>query len=86
MLNLTEGNKILTCGYPSSAFIFGFRAFWTDGQRPYVFPTVKLGYYRAISEAKLAILQAMQKSGGSLESLKELVDLTGFNNGQLSHH
>ena len=37
-------------------------------------------------EAKLAILQAIQKSVGSLESLEDLVDLTGFSKGQLSHH
>ncbi|MEM3670249.1 MAG: hypothetical protein QW767_00680 [Thermoprotei archaeon] len=86
ILNLTEGNKILTCSALSSAFIFGLRAFWTDGQRPYVFPIIRLGYYRAVSEAKLAILNAVQRSGGYVNSLEDLTDMTGFDKGQLSHH
>ncbi len=44
-----------------------------------MFPIIKLGYRRSISEVKLAILQAIHKSGDSLESLEELVDVTGFN-------
>jgi hypothetical protein len=86
LLNLTEGDKILTCSALSSAFIFGMRAFWTDGQRPYIFPVIRLGYHRTLSDAKLSIILAVQKYGGSVTSLEDLVNSTGYDKAQLSRH
>jgi len=86
LVNLTEGDKILTCSALSSAFIFGMRAFWTDGQKVYVFPIMRLHYHKALSEAKLAIIKAIQKNGGSVSSLEDLVIATGYDKAQISRH
>jgi DNA-binding transcriptional ArsR family regulator len=86
ILNLTEGDKILTCNALSSAFVFGLRAFWTDGVKPYVFPIIKLGYHRAVSDAKLDILRAIQRSRDGVQSLEDLVLATGYDKAQISHH
>jgi hypothetical protein len=86
LVNLTEGDKILTCSVLSSAFIFGMRAFWTDGQKIYVFPIMRLHYHKALSDAKLAIIRAIQKYGGSVNSLEDLVVATGYDKAQISRH
>ncbi|PSN85200.1 hypothetical protein B9Q02_07315 [Candidatus Marsarchaeota G1 archaeon BE_D] len=76
----------MTCSALASAFIFGIKAFWTDGNKPYIFPIIKLSYHRTLSDAKLSILNAIYKSGGFVNSLEELVDLTGYDKAQLSYH
>lgn len=86
LLNLTEGNKMLSCSALSAAFILGIRAYWTDGAKSYMLPVLKLGYHRTISDTKLNILKAVQRSGNVVNSLEELGSVTGYDKAQMSRH
>jgi hypothetical protein len=87
-VNLSEGSKMLSCSALSSAFILGIKAFtFVEGDKPYTFPVLKLGYYHALSEAKLSILRAIQKRGeGAVGSLEELANMTGHDKAEVSRH
>lgn len=85
-INISEGDKVFACSALTAAFIFGIRAFWTDGRTVYVYPIMRLHYHRALSDAKLAILEALHKLGGRVESLEDLVAATGFDKAELSRH
>jgi DNA-binding transcriptional ArsR family regulator len=87
LVNLSEGSKMLSCSALSCAFILGMRAFTLlEGGRPYTFPVLKLGYYHAISDAKLSILKAIQKREEAVGSLDELANMTGNDKGEVSRH
>lgn len=86
LVNLSEGSKMLSCSALSSAFILGMRAFTFEGDRPYTFPILKLGYYHAVSDAKLSILKAIQKREESVGSLEELANMTGHDKAEISRH
>lgn len=87
LINVSAGDKMIGCAALSCAFVNGIKAFGTDEEgRPMLLPILKLSYNEIISEAKIKILQALDKAGGTIESLEELTKLTDFGKPLLSYH
>jgi hypothetical protein len=87
LINVSSGDKMIGCAALSCAFINGIKAFGTDTQgNPMLLPIMKLSYNEIISDAKIKILQALDKDGGSVESLDQLVKHSDFGKPLLSYH
>lgn len=87
LINVSAGDKMMGCAALSCAFVNGIKAFGTDPDgKPMLLPILKLSYNEIISDAKIKILQALDKAGGSVESLEELTKSTDFGKPLLSYH
>lgn len=87
LINVSAGDKMIGCAALSCAFVNGLKAFGTDPQgNPMLLPILKMSYNEIISDAKIRILQAIDSSGGSIESLDELTKITYFGKPLLSYH
>lgn len=70
LINVSAGDKMIGCAALSCAFVNGIKAFGTDEEgKPMLLPILKLSYNEIISDAKIKILQALDKAGGTVESL-----------------
>ncbi|TBR24231.1 MAG: hypothetical protein EPO63_04315 [Candidatus Nitrosotenuis sp.] len=87
LINVSAGDKMIGCAALSCAFINGIKAFGTDSEgKPMLLPIMKLSYNEIISDAKIKILQALDKAGGTIENLDELTKLTNLGKPLLSYH
>jgi Protein of unknown function (DUF3179) len=88
LMNVSCGDKLLGCAALSAAFINGIKAFGMDttGTVPLIMPVLKLSYSEIISDAKVKILKAIDSSGGTIESLDQLEQLSGYGKPLLSYH
>lgn len=87
LMNVSGGDKMISCATLATAFINGVEVFFMDHEgRPTLFPVLKLSYTEVISQAKIAILQAVDKAGGFAESLEELGSISGYGKPLLSYH
>ena len=86
IINVGSANKRLTCAGITAAFIYGIKAFDVVGDQPINLPIMQLPYTQAISDPKLKILNAIQQSGGEVESLEKLSQLSTYGKPLLSYH
>jgi hypothetical protein len=88
LLNVSSGDKLIGCAALSSAFINGIKAFGMDytHKLPLLMPVLKLSYSEIISDAKIKILKAIDSAGGTIESLDQLEQLSGYGRPLLSYH
>lgn len=88
LMNVSSGDKLLGCAALSTAFINGIKAFGKDetGTSPLLMPVLKLSYSEIISEAKIKILKAIDSLGGTVNSLDELEQVSGYGKPLLSYH
>jgi hypothetical protein len=87
LMNVSCGDKLLGCAALSAAFINGIKAFGMDKYgEPLLMPVLKLSYSEIISEAKIKILKAINNVGGTIESLDQLEEASGFGKPLLSYH
>lgn len=87
LINVSSGDKMIGCAALSCAFVNGIKAFGTDAEgKPMLLPILKMSYNEIISDAKIKILQALDKAGGTIESLEDLTKLTDFGKPLLSYH
>lgn len=87
LINVSAGDKMIGCAALSCAFVNGIKAFGTDPEgKPMLLPILKMSYNEIISDAKIKILVALDKAGGTIESLEELTKLTNFGKPLLSYH
>lgn len=87
LINVSAGDKMMGCAALSCAFVNGIKAFGTDPEgKPMLLPILKMSYNEIISDAKIKILVALDKAGGTIESLEELTKLTNFGKPLLSYH
>lgn len=87
LMNVSCGDKLIGCAALSAAFINGIKAFGMDSAgAPLPMPVLKLSYSEIISEPKLNILKAMERVGGTLESLEKLEEVSGYGKPLLSYH
>lgn len=87
LINISAGDKMIGCAALSCAFVNGIKAFGTDmGGNPMLLPILKLSYNEVISDAKIKILHAIDKAGGSVESLDQLAKHSDFGKPLLSYH
>jgi molybdenum-dependent DNA-binding transcriptional regulator ModE len=86
-MNVSSGDKLIGCAALSSAFINGIKAFGMDSHKlPLLMPVLKLSYSEIISDAKIKILKAIDNAGGTIESLDQLEQLSGYGRPLLSYH
>lgn len=87
LINVSAGDKMIGCAALSCAFVNGIKAFGIDMEgNPMLLPILKLSYNEIISDAKIKILQALDKAGGSVESLDNLTKHCEFGKPLLSYH
>lgn len=87
LINVSSGDKMIGCAALSCAFINGIKAFGTDSEgKAMLLPIMKLSYNEIISDAKIKILQALDKIGGIAENLDDLTKVTDFGKPLLSYH
>ena len=87
LMNVSCGDKLIGCACLSAAFINGIKAFGMDPSGvPLAMPVLKLSYSEVISESKIKILKAMDSAGGTVNSLEQLEQISGFGKPLLSYH
>jgi DNA-binding transcriptional ArsR family regulator len=86
LINLGSADKHLTCAGVTAAFVHGIRAFDVVGERLEILPVMKFSYTQAVTEPKLAILRAIERSGGDVESLEKLSAIAKYGKPLLSYH
>jgi len=86
LINVGSASQHLTCAGVTAGFIHGIRTFDVIGDRPEVLPVMKYGYTQTVTEPKLEILRAIERSGGDVESLEKLSALANYGKPLLSYH
>ncbi len=85
-INVAAGTRMTGCAATAAAFVNGVKAFGVMEGRCFMLPVLKFSYQELISDAKLEILRAIDKAGGSVESLQVLADVSGVDKSLLSYH
>ncbi len=87
LMNVSAGDKMIGCAALSAAFVNGIKAFGMDHAGcPMLLPVLKLSYSEIISDAKIRILDTIDRAGGKVESLEQLSELSHFGKPLLSYH
>lgn len=86
LINVGSADKQLTCAGVASAFVHGIKAFDVMGEQPAVLPIMKFSYTQAVTEPKMEILRAIERSGGDVESLEKLSGASNYGKPLLSYH
>jgi len=86
LINLGSASKDLACAGLAAAFLYGVKAFYVTGDQAEMFPVMKFSYIRAITEPKIEILRAIERSGGQVESLEVLSGIVNYGKPLLSYH
>ncbi|MHA1933699.1 MAG: hypothetical protein ACW97A_00335 [Candidatus Thorarchaeota archaeon] len=86
VLNVAGGEKALTCAAVSAAFFNGLKAFHLMDDVPIMLPVLKMRYDKMVSDTKVNILRTLQSTGGEVESLGHLCELSGYGKPLISYH
>jgi DNA-binding MarR family transcriptional regulator len=86
LINVGSADKHSTAAGVTAAFVHGIKAFDVTGEQPAVLPIMKFSYTQVITRPKMKILQAIESSGGDIESLEKLSDLSSYGKPLLSYH
>jgi DNA-binding transcriptional ArsR family regulator len=86
VINVGSAGKHQTCAGVTAAFVHGIKAFDVMGEQPIVLPVMKFSYRQAVTEPKMEILRAIERSGGDVESLEKLSELSNYGKPLLSYH
>jgi hypothetical protein len=86
LINLGSAARESACSGLAAAFLYGIRAFDVAGDQPEMFPVMKFNYIRAVTEPKIEILRAIERSGGQVESLEALSGIVNYGKPLLSYH
>ena len=86
IINVGSADKHLTCAGVTAAFVHGIRTFDVMGDQPIILPVMNFSYAQAVTEPKMEILRAIERSGGDVESLEKLSVISNFGKPLLSYH
>ncbi len=86
LINVGSAGRNQTSAGVTAAFVHGIKAFDVVNEQPIVLPVMKFSYTQAVTEPKMQILMAIQRSGGDVESLEKLSALSNFGKPLLSYH
>jgi hypothetical protein len=86
MVNISGGEKLLSCSLLSGAFVQGLRAIAIVEGKVMQLPVLKFSYSDMISESKMNILRALSRAGGGVDSLNTLSEMSGVEKSLLSYH
>jgi hypothetical protein len=86
IINISGGEKLLSCSLLSAAFVNGLRAIAIVDGKVMQLPVLKFSYSEMISESKMNILRALARAGGAVDSLNTLSEMSGVEKSLLSYH
>ncbi len=86
IVNTGSGPRMMTCALLAAAFVNGVRAIDVKGDMPVALPVLKFSYSELVSDAKVAILRALDRIGGTSMSLEELAHICAMDKTLLSYH
>lgn len=86
VINVSSGDRMLSCAALSAAFVNGVRAIGVDNGTCFNLPVLKFSYTELVSDAKLGILKSLAGMGGEVGSLQELGSHSGIDKSLLSYH
>ena len=86
IINVGSANKQLTCAGVTAAFVHGIKAFDVMGDQPIILPVMNFSYAQIVTQPKMEILRAIERSGGDVESLERLSAISNFGKPLLSYH
>lgn len=86
IVSVSSGDKQLSCAALTATFINGLKTIAVDGNVPVLLPIIRMSYQDVISDAKLNILKALERAGGSVRDLTMMSKLTGYGKPLLSYH
>jgi hypothetical protein len=86
LINVGSAGRHQTCAAVTAAFVRGIRAFDVLSEQPVMLPVMKFSYAQAVTEPKMEILRAIERSGGDVESLEKLSALSNYGKPLLSYH
>ena len=86
IINVGSAGRSLACAGVTAAFVYGIRSFDVNGDTPAMFPVMKFSYAEAVTAPKIEILRAIDRLGGSIESLEMLSRIMNYGKPLLSYH
>lgn len=86
LVNVGAASTLHACGAISASFVNGVRAIHVADGKPMALPVLRFSYRELISDAKLRILKALNRTDGGVDSLSELAEMTGIDKSLLSYH
>jgi DNA-binding MarR family transcriptional regulator len=86
LINVGSAGRTLACAGVTAAFVYGIKVFDVAGEQPEMFPVMRFSYAEAVTAPKLAILRAIERSGGHVESLEALSGIMNYGKPLLSYH
>jgi DNA-binding transcriptional ArsR family regulator len=86
LINVGSAGRQQTSAAVTAAFVHGIKAFDVVNEQPIVLPVMNFNYTKAVTEPKMQILRAVEKSGGDVESLEKLSELSNYGKPLLSYH
>jgi DNA-binding MarR family transcriptional regulator len=86
IINVSSGDKMISCAALSAAFVNGVRAIGVENDACFALPVLKFSYSELISEPKIRILKALEGHGGEADSLHDLSEASGVEKSLLSYH
>jgi len=86
LINVGSADRTLACAGVTAAFVYGVKAFDVSAEQPEMFPVMKFSYIEAVTAPKIAILRAIERSGGRGESLEILSGIMDYGKPLLSYH
>jgi hypothetical protein len=86
LINVGSGGRHQICAAVTAAFVFGIKAFDVLSEQPVTLPVMRFSYAQAVTEPKMKILRALERSGGDVESLEKLNALSNYGKPLLSYH
>ncbi|MHB8606396.1 MAG: HFX_2341 family transcriptional regulator domain-containing protein [Thermoplasmatota archaeon] len=85
-VNVGGGPTFLCLATLSAAYMNGTRAFAVVDGKAEELPFLRLSYDDVVSESKMQVMRALEKAGGSVDSLQVLSELAGVDKSLLSYH
>jgi hypothetical protein len=86
LINVGSAGRRETSAGVAAAFVHGIKAFDVVGEQPVMLPVMNFSYTQAVTEPKMKILRAIERSGGDVESLEKLSLLSNYGKPLLSYH
>jgi hypothetical protein len=86
LINVGSAGKHQACAGVTAAFVHGIKAFDVANEQPIPIPVMRFSYAQAVTQPKMEILRAIERSGGDVESLEKLSALSNYGKPLLSYH
>jgi hypothetical protein len=86
LINVGPAGRNQACAGVTAAFVHGIKAFDVVDEQPVMLPVMKFRYIQTVTEPKMEILRAIERSGGDVESLEKLSAISSYGKPLLSYH